>query len=237
MRHYAASVGTPSKRTPPPVLRDLHRPHRPREVTARGHPVPQLVEVVPASAARTPDADRCSSTPGAPLLAWTFSHASQTQALSDLKRLHPATSARAPGSSGPAGLAAGLTLGCPAPSLQPHYRTFTATTGRSAPVPRTGTLPLAVSAACGPPSRRPGQHLLASAIGATGSPVPCQRLQPSSRHLYTGHHQASTQAARQAHATRRPLSREFCAPPVLMPSFRYRRVSSGSLTFVFSPRT
>ena len=40
-----------------------------------------------------------------------------------------------------------------APSLQPHYKTFPATTGRPAPVPRLGTLPLAVSAACGPPSR------------------------------------------------------------------------------------
>jgi len=37
-------------------------------------------------------------------------------------------------------------------SLQPHYRTFTTTTGRSAPAPR-GTLPLTVSAARGPPSR------------------------------------------------------------------------------------
>ena len=40
-----------------------------------------------------------------------------------------------------------------APSLQPHYRTFAATTSRPAPVPRLGTLPLAVSAARGPPSR------------------------------------------------------------------------------------
>ena len=37
--------------------------------------------------------------------------------------------------------------------LQPHYRTFTATTSRPAPVPRLGTLPLTVRAACGPPSR------------------------------------------------------------------------------------
>src|ERR671922_763883 len=31
----------------------------------------------------------------------------------------------------------------PSPSLQPHYRTFIATTVRSAPVPRIGTQPLA----------------------------------------------------------------------------------------------
>src|SRR5262249_61731914 len=36
-----------------------------------------------------------------------------------------------------------------APSLQPHYTAFDATTGCSAPVPRFGTLALAVGAACG----------------------------------------------------------------------------------------
>src|SRR5262245_52346178 len=36
-----------------------------------------------------------------------------------------------------------------APSLQPHYRTFLATTGCSAPALRVGTLALAVGAACG----------------------------------------------------------------------------------------
>src|SRR5262249_20910008 len=49
-----------------------------------------------------------------------------------------------------------MTLVCTAPSLQPHYRTFLTTTSRPVPVPRLGTLPLAVSAACGPPSRSPG---------------------------------------------------------------------------------
>src|SRR6202011_1832293 len=34
--------------------------------------------------------------------------------------------------------------------------TFLTTTSRPVPVPRTGTLPLAVSAACGPPSRDQG---------------------------------------------------------------------------------
>ena len=44
----------------------------------------------------------------------------------------------------------------------------------------------------------------------------------SSRHLYTGHRQGSTQATPwlRAHQHGAPLSREFCAPPVLMPSFR-----------------
>jgi len=69
----------------------------------------------------------------------------------------------------------------PAPSLQPHYRAFIATTGRSAPVPRIGTLPHAAVATRGSPSWRPGgQHRpfrLAIRIETTGSPVPCQRLQ------------------------------------------------------------
>src|SRR5262249_1725371 len=38
-----------------------------------------------------------------------------------------------------------------APSLQPHYRAFDATTGCSAPPPRFGTLALAVGGACGLP--------------------------------------------------------------------------------------
>ena len=45
---------------------------------------------------------------------------------------------------------------CPAPSLQPHYRTFITTASRPAPVPRIGTLPLPVSAGRGSPSRNQG---------------------------------------------------------------------------------
>ena len=73
------------------------------------------------------------------------------EALIDLKRLHLGPGP-GPGLL-PLRVGHGLTLVCTAPSLQPHYRTFTATTGRPAPVPRLGTLPLAVSAARGPPSR------------------------------------------------------------------------------------
>src|SRR6266567_9569221 len=63
----------------------------------------------------------------------------------------------------------------PPPSLQPHYRAFTATTGRSAPLPRIGTLPLAVSAAWGSPLRRPRQHTTGH-IEARGSHVPHRSL-------------------------------------------------------------
>src|SRR3954451_14803124 len=41
-------------------------------------------------------------------------------------------------------------LACPAPSLQPDYRAFITTTGRSAPVSRIGTLPLTAITAGGP---------------------------------------------------------------------------------------
>jgi hypothetical protein len=43
-------------------------------------------------------------------------------------------------------------LACPAPSLQPHYRAFITTTGRSASVPRIGTLPQVAVATRGSPS-------------------------------------------------------------------------------------
>src|SRR5258708_24698244 len=91
-----------------------------------------------------------ASTPGAPLLARTFHLRLIDEALVDLKRLHSRLGSfpvLLPFRVGP-----GLTLVCTAPSLRPHYRTLTTTTGRPPPVPRLGTLPLAVSAARGPPS-------------------------------------------------------------------------------------
>src|SRR6476469_4847140 len=54
------------------------------------------------------------------------------------RRLPPSTERRAP---------PGEPVG-PHPSLQPHYRTFVATTGQSAPLRRIGTFGLAVGAAC-----------------------------------------------------------------------------------------
>jgi hypothetical protein len=96
-----------------------------------------------------------ASTPGAPLLARTFSPRLHDEALIDLKRLHLRLGP-GPGLL-PFRVGPGLTLVCTAPSLRPHYRTFPATTSRPAPVPRTGTLPLAARAARGPPARgQPG---------------------------------------------------------------------------------
>jgi len=90
-------------------------------------------------------------------------------------------------------------LTCPTPSLQSHYKTFITTTSRPAPVPRIGTLPLTVIAACGPPSRRhtDDEHPwnLVASIETTGSPVPCQRLRRTH----------ATYTPDTTRATRRPL--------------------------------
>ena len=90
-------------------------------------------------------------------------------------------------------------LACTAPSLQPYYGAFITTAGRSAPVPRIGTLPLAVFITWGSPVRDQWADFtylpLIVGIETTGSPLPCQRLPTSSRHLYTGHHRGHEQAA------------------------------------------
>ena len=110
--------------------------------------------------------------------------------------------------------------------LQPHYRTLTTTTSRPAPVPRLGTLPLTVRAACvsvlplaasrAPSPRLPGRRYRGDRFSCS---VPAPMT--SSRHLYTGHRQGSTQATPWLRARMRaPLSRGSGDPPVLMPSFR-----------------
>ena len=51
-------------------FRDVDRQHRRREIAARGHPVPDLVEVAVTSFSKS--SIEQPSTPGAPLLARTF---------------------------------------------------------------------------------------------------------------------------------------------------------------------
>ena len=178
----------------PMIFRYLHRPHRTREIAPRAHPVPQLVEVAPQPLLEQADA-RPRPRP-APRYWPGPSPTPPRSGACDLKRLHLRL-----GSCPrllPRRVGLGLTLVCAAPSLQPHYRTFTATTSRPAPVPRLGTLPLAVSAAWGPPSRgqradvahRPGRSYRGDRFSCS-MPAPAT----SSRHLYTGHRQGSTQAA------------------------------------------
>jgi len=158
LRHPVTRIRHPEQTHAfPMIFRYLHAPHRPREIAPRAHPVPQLEEIVPQLLCEQADADRVHARRaviGPDLLPRRIN-----EALVDLKRLHLRLGPGPrllPWRVGP-----GLTLVCTAPWLQPHYRTFLATTSRPAPVPRLGTLPLAVFAARGPPSR--GQRRLAPA--------------------------------------------------------------------------
>src|SRR6516164_4657047 len=115
-------------------------------------------------------------TPGAPLLARTFSHASTMRRLSISNDF---TFGLGPSiSSSPFGLASS-DLGLPGPWAPPALPGFITPTGRSAPVPR-GTQPLTVGRRSRVSLSRPGgQHhpfRLADSAETTGSPVPCQRL-------------------------------------------------------------
>ena len=83
------------------------------------------------------------STPGAPLLAFTLPIRLPYLPLRDIKRLVLTTSARSPSSSRTAPVdRTNTATDDPAPSLHPHYRSFTTTTSRSASTPRDGTQPL-----------------------------------------------------------------------------------------------
>ncbi len=130
-------------------------------------------------------------------------------------------------------------LACPAPSLQPHYRTFVTTAGRSAPVPRIGTLPLAVSAAWGPPLRRPGSCDWSPASRRQVLPFPasaCDELTPPIHRTPPGPHTGSSPARGTCTKARAFIPRPGPAP-VSVPSLIFRCVSSGSHTFVFSSHT
>ncbi len=120
---------------PPVAFGYLHRPHRRRKVAARRHPIPDLVEIVfqiPLKLRNRLLVDPCRSlvrldpldTPPRPPV-WKY-----RTALPCLNQLLPFL------------VGSLLKLNDSAPSLQSHYRTFIATTGRSAPVLRIGTLTL-----------------------------------------------------------------------------------------------
>ena len=213
----------------PMILRYLNGSHRPREIAPRRHPIPQLVEVVHLLGREIVDAHsvharRC--TVRSDLLP-RLEH----ETLSNFKRLQLLLRSicRIHRWSSP-------TLNCPAPSLGPHYRALTATTSRSAPVPRIGTLALAVFAACGSPSRgqqpRPslsGRQVLLFHASA------CDELTPPIHRAPPGPHTASS-------PTEDPPQRAFVPGPPTDPSFdaiviSFRCVSSGSHMFVFSSHT
>src|ERR1700712_25191 len=148
--HSVRRVRYPEDPDPRPmVLRYLHRPHRPREIASRGHPIPQQVEVVLFPDGEFGDADSIHAR--RTVVGPDFLPRLKHEAFGDFKRLHLRL-----GSDPrllPRRVGLGLTLVCPVPSLRSHYRTLIANKDRSAPVPRVGTLPLTVAAAWGSPSR------------------------------------------------------------------------------------
>ena len=223
----------------PVILGYLHRPHRAREVAPRRHPVPQLVEVVPLPLLKPVDADGVHAR--SPVVGPDPLPRPKNQALVDLKRLHfrlgclPRLLPRRVG--------LGLPLVCAAPWLQPHYRTFIATTSRPVPVPRIGTLPLTVDAAWGPPFRDQGVNnthfdwptasgrlVLLFRISACDELTPPLHRAPPGQH--TGHRLAEGAPSRRA----------FVTGTMRLPAFgtivsAFDASDSGSLTFVFSSPT
>src|SRR5512143_4073833 len=83
----------------------------------------------------------------------------------------------------------------PPPSLQPHYRSFITTTGRSVPLPCIGTLPLtAITAWSSPLPRATSTHRTGN-IMARGSHVPYQRLNRARATYVPGNRQGSRQVS------------------------------------------
>ena len=197
----------------PVILRYLNRSHRPREVAPRGHPIPQLVEVVHLVGREIVDAHSVHARRSA--VRSDLLPRLENETLRNFKRLQLLL-LRSICRFLPRGVDLQTTLNCPAPSLRPHYRALTATTGRSAPVPRIGTLALAVSAACGSPSRgqQPGRLYRGDRFSCS-MPAPAT----SSRHLYTEHRRGHIQPTPRLRAHRsEPLSRDHPQIPVSMPS-------------------
>src|SRR4051794_6201978 len=227
----------------PMIFRYLHRPHRSREIASRAHPIPQLVEVIPLRRREPLDADRVHTrrpTVGPNLLPRPID-----EAFVDLKRLH--LRLRSHPRLLPHGIDSHrvdlkLAVDCPAPSLQPHYRAFIATTNRSAPVPRIGTLPLTAITACGPPSRDQRANLTHFRSSLSGRQVllfhtsACDELTPPIHRAPPRPH------AGRSPAEGAPRRARLCFGPPHTVRFRCRRclfrcVSSGSHTFVFSSHT
>ena len=208
-------------------LGDFHRAHRRREVGPRGHPIPDLEEVVPQIRLELLDPLPVHSRRA--LVRLDLLPCLPDRPLRDLERLarcfqrvHPTP----PGNTVRLIERTPVTHD-PAPSLHPHSRSFTTTTSRSASASRDGTL---MPGRKNVPTIRalPLTHLPAGRkYRDTPSPVPLGRRRPGSRHLHAGHHLANKRHTRQAHPG-----------VVLTPRFRchliyFRHVHSGSLAFAF----
>ena len=230
------TVGTPSTRTPSHDP-SVSRPRAPaKAVTARAHPVPELVQEIPLTALELRDAHAIHARRSVigPDLLPRLIH----EAFRDLKRPPRWV--------------------CSAHQLLPDTRvgirvSWLARPLRSSPITGPSTLiragpPLRLAVLCPrrflPPRfslSRPKGHQprsLAAGIETTGSPLPCQR--PRRAH--------ATLTPSTTKATRRPssgyttptgvmLSRRYAPTPVAMLSIVLRCVSSGSTMFVFSPHT
>src|SRR5580704_11664039 len=120
-------------------LRNIDPPHRRRKIAPRRQPVPQLVEVV-----RKINLEVCDRLPVYSSRSLVGLHTFEgfpDFPLGDVERLC-LVHGLLPSPVGPR-----ARLNNAAPSVQPHYRAFIPTTSCSAPVPRFGTLVLAVCAA------------------------------------------------------------------------------------------
>ena len=116
--------------------------------------------------------------------------------------------------------------GNPAPSLHPHYRASSLLRDGPPPCPASVLCPSQFPLLGVLPLADPLQHAT-GAHGATAFPRSMPTPDPSSRHLYAGHHLASQTGTRQAHPG------ATTGPRFLMSSLRFRHFISGSLTFAF----
>jgi hypothetical protein len=207
-------------------LRYLNSTDRRRHVAARRQPVPEFVEVpfqVPLELRDRLAIDAGGTLVGLdPQVRLPDRSFGNHERLRRTHRLLPADAGWPPNPSGR-----------PVPFAPPALPGLTATTRRSAPVPRIAThpsrcLPLGVLA------WRPaaGQHRATGRAAHRDDRFPrsTPEPEPSSRHLHAGHRLASLQAP--SRLIPRPLR-----PSVSMSSKAFRHVISGSLTFAFSAPT
>ena len=176
--HYAQRVGTPRILSPPTLFGNGDSTNRRWKVAARAHPIPDLVEVALQIGVEL--LDRLPIHAGRTSLDLTALYASYTCRFSILNGLFVVSvdvilSPVVPQTRPPD----------PPPSLQPHYRAFIATTGRSAPVPCFGTL-----------ASRFWPLVLLPWHQETGSCSSAQKPVSSSRPLYAGRRPLSHQAPR-----------------------------------------
>src|SRR5712691_13395399 len=216
---------------PAAAFRDLDRLHGRRHVAPRAEPIPELVEV--PRQVRLERLDRRLVDTGSSLVGLHPQPRLPEQPLRNRKRL--ALRLQLAHRLLPRDRGWPLNKpGWPAPFAPPALPGLTATTGRSAPVPRIGTRPLTVSAAWGSPFHaRPQADAAPLAVrgrGTTGSHVP---------HRSPDQARATSMPDTTWPISRHPpgSSRTRTPGPVSMPPISFRHVISGSLTLAFLAHT